>query len=114
MIHEGAQPDGTVFHILRGGVTLCGFGRGAVPRDWPEGHKWMDDAAYRLSKAPPRCTCGESAAFVFGLDRAAHCAYYCEVCAKRHEGQQHEGLHPIVLLDSRREKMCSGCAERAR
>ena len=32
-----------VIHILRAGLTLCGFSR-EVPRDWPEGHKWVAES----------------------------------------------------------------------
>lgn len=27
-------------HILHEGQTLCGFGYGLVPKDWPDGHRW--------------------------------------------------------------------------
>jgi hypothetical protein len=28
-------------HLLHYGVTLCGFGKGKLPGDWPPGHKWL-------------------------------------------------------------------------
>jgi hypothetical protein len=29
-----------VVHYLSGGLTLCGFGAGSVPGEWPPGHAW--------------------------------------------------------------------------
>jgi len=29
-----------IVHILHQGFTLCGFGRGQFPGEWPAGHKW--------------------------------------------------------------------------
>lgn len=31
----------TTYHILRHGQPLCGFMPGAVPKDWPENHRWV-------------------------------------------------------------------------
>lgn len=52
-----------VVHILHHGRPLCGAFPGKVPRDWPEGHKWVGLDERHL------CSCGECVAIalrVFG------------------------------------------------
>lgn len=34
--------EAVTVHVLREGEALCGFMNGAVPKDWPERHKWID------------------------------------------------------------------------
>lgn len=29
-----------IVHVLHGGFTLCGFGRGEFPGEWDAGHRW--------------------------------------------------------------------------
>jgi len=29
-----------IVHLLHEGRTLCGFGLGKFPGEWPDGHKW--------------------------------------------------------------------------
>jgi len=56
-----------MIHILAYGAALCGMK--GVPRDWPEGHRWIGffDAQWR-----EHATCPE-----------------CIAAAKKHENDQH-------------------------
>lgn len=38
---RGPTEDKSTVHLLHGGVTLCNFYDGALPRDWPDGHRWV-------------------------------------------------------------------------
>ena len=31
---------GDTVHVLHEGFTLCGYGKGMFPGEWPGGHKW--------------------------------------------------------------------------
>ncbi len=39
----GEAPSKVTIHQLAAGLTLCGFGNGTVPGDWPYGHRWAGD-----------------------------------------------------------------------
>ena len=41
-------------HVLHGGLPLCRF-TNKVPRDWPEGHRWMGLVGAR--EQPEKVTC---------------------------------------------------------
>lgn len=43
--------DKSTVHILYHGVTLCGFGSGEFPSQWPPGHKWD----YMINKHNASC-----------------------------------------------------------
>jgi len=43
-----------VIHILDAGLPLCGFTQD-IPRDWPEGHRWIGRKEVDGYQSPPCC-----------------------------------------------------------
>lgn len=48
----------TTVHILLHGVALCGFQNGALPSEWPEGHRWIGYNVLAFSMPEGACLCG--------------------------------------------------------
>ena len=58
----------TIVHILDGGILLCGSFPKTLPRDWPEGHRWVAiddrtplDQLGNVGPEPKRCSDCEEA-----------------------------------------------------